>query len=96
MEPAAPEPGLAEELRHLGEDLLLLSIRRPEGTLATSSRISYGLMGSELIRLAALRRVDVDQRQITVLTDEATGDAELDAALASLAGGRSPRRIMYW
>jgi hypothetical protein len=89
MEPAEPE--LAEELRHLGEDLLLLSIRRPEGTLATSSRIGYGLMGSELIRLAALRRVDVDQRRITVLTDEATGDVELDAALASLVGGRSPR-----
>jgi hypothetical protein len=91
MEPATPEPGLAEELSPLGENLLLLSIRRPEGTVATSSRISYGLMGSELIRLAALRRVDVDQRRITVLTDEATGDAELDAALASLADRRSPR-----
>lgn len=91
MEPAAHGPGLAEELSHLGEDLLLLSIRRPEGTLTTSSRISYGLMGSELIRLAALRRVDVDQRRITVLSAQTTGDAELDAALASLVGGRSPR-----
>jgi hypothetical protein len=48
-------------------------------------------MGSELIRLAALRRVQVDQREITVLNTVPTGDAELDAALDSLAGRRPPR-----
>ena len=48
-------------------------------------------MGSELIRLAALRRVQVDQRQITVLNAIPTGDAELDAALDSLTGRRPPR-----
>jgi hypothetical protein len=95
MEPPAPgpapEPELAAELSQLGEDLLLLSVRRAEGTISTGTRISYGLMGSELIRLAALRRVDVDQRQITVLSAQPTGDPELDAALASLAGRQSPR-----
>jgi Golgi phosphoprotein 3 (GPP34) len=91
MEPPAPEPELAAELSQLGEDLLLLSVRRAEGTISTGTRISYGLMGSELIRLAALRRVDVDQRQITVLSAQATGDPGLDAALASLDGRRSPR-----
>ncbi len=48
-------------------------------------------MGSELIRLTALGRVHVDDRQITVLNQIPTGDAELDAALASLTSGKPPR-----
>ena len=48
-------------------------------------------MGSELVRLAALGRVSVDERRITVLNGFPTGDAELDAALASLAGGQQMR-----
>jgi len=90
MEP--DEPGLAAQLSQLGENLLLLSVRRPEDTLSnTSHKMGYGLMGSELIRLAALRRVDVDPRRITLLSAASTGDPELDAALASLADRRSPR-----
>ncbi|MGI9009002.1 MAG: hypothetical protein ACR2FU_22905 [Streptosporangiaceae bacterium] len=37
----------------LGEDLVLLSIRHDSGTVATAQRIGYGLMGAELVRLAA-------------------------------------------
>lgn len=36
----------------LGEDLLLLSIQPDDGKVATVQRIDYGLMGSELVRLA--------------------------------------------
>lgn len=83
--------GLADALSGLGEDLLLLSVRPGDGRLMTASRINYGLMGSELIRLTALGRVNVDDRQITVLNQIPTGDADLDAALASLASGKPPR-----
>lgn len=92
------EPGgrdLADELSGLGEDLLLLSIRPRDGVIATIARINYGLMGSELIRLAALGRVSVDSRRITVLNQIPTGDAELEAALASLVGGK-PQRPRSW
>jgi hypothetical protein len=89
------EHGLADALDRLGEDLLLLSIRPRDGMIVTGSLISYGLMGSELIRLAALGRVDVDDRHITVLNQIPTGDDELDAALASLASGK-PARPRTW
>jgi hypothetical protein len=93
MEPAKND--LADALNGLGEDLLLLSIRPSDGGIMTSARINYGLMGSELIRLTALGRIDVDERQITVLNQIPTADPELDAALASLAGGK-PTRPRNW
>ena len=85
------EQGLSEDLSWLGEDLLLLSVRPRDGWIVTIPQIDYGLMGSELVRLAALGRVSVDERRITVLNGGPTGDAELDAALASLAGGKQMR-----
>jgi hypothetical protein len=85
------DQGLAEDLRGLGEDLLLLSVRPSDGRIVTIARIGYGLMGSELVRLAALGRVSVDERRIAVLSDALTGDPELDVALASLAGRKQPR-----
>jgi Golgi phosphoprotein 3 (GPP34) len=93
MEPS--ENRLAEALKGLGEDLLLLSIRSRDGVITTISRINYGLMGSELIRLAAMGRVSVDKRQITVLSQVPTGDEQLDAALTSLANGK-PQRPRTW
>ncbi len=92
------EPGdhrLADALSGLGEDLILLSVRPRDGVLITFNRLTYGLMGSELIRLTALGRVNVDDRQITVLNQIPTGDDELDAALASLASGK-PVRPRNW
>jgi len=91
----ASEQELAGDLSWLGEDLLLLSVRQRDGWIVTIQRIDYGLMGSELIRLAALGRVSVDERRITVLNDGRTGDADLDAALASLAG-RKQQRPRTW
>jgi hypothetical protein len=89
MEPT--ESRLAEALNGLGEDLLLLSIRPRDGLIMTISRINYGLMGSELVRLAALGRVSVDERQITVLNQIPTGDEQLDSALTSLVNGKRQR-----
>lgn len=85
------EQGLSEDLSWLGEDLLLLSVRPRDGWIMTIPRIDYGLTGSELVRLAALGRVSVDERRITVLNGGPTEDAELDAALASLTGGKQMR-----
>jgi hypothetical protein len=80
----------------LGEDLVLLSIRPDNGTIATKSRLGYGLRGSELVRLAASGRAGITGDRIVVLDGQPTGDEQLDAALASLAGARRPPRPKTW
>lgn len=80
----------------LGEDLVLLSVRPDNGTIATKSRLGYGLRGSELVRLAASGRVGITGDRIVVLDTQLTGDEQLDAALASLAGARRPPRPKTW
>jgi hypothetical protein len=80
----------------LGEDLVLLSIRPDNGTIATKSRLGYGLRGSELVRLAASGRVGITSDRIVMLDSQPTGDEQLDAALAGLAGARRPPRPKAW
>jgi hypothetical protein len=92
--PEPPEP--PDVLARLGEDLLLLSVRPRDGRIVTISRINFGLMGSELVRLAALRRVDVDKKQIIVLNTMTTGDPELDTALQGIHESRRPPRPKFW
>jgi hypothetical protein len=67
----------------LGDDLVLLSIL-PNGVIGTSAKLRFGLSGSELVRLAALRRVGIERDQIVVLDQAPTGDVLLDEALASM------------
>ena len=80
----------------LGEDLLLLSIRPRDGKLMTRGRIDLGLMGSELVRLAAAGRAGIAEGRIAVLDRTATGDTELDAALLGLAGAPLAPRPEPW
>ncbi len=80
----------------LGEDLVLLSIEPGSGRVVTSQRIGYALMGSELVRLAAYGRVCIDRDRVVVQSAAPGGDAELDAALASLASASSPPRARLW
>ena len=80
----------------LADDLVLLSIRPDNGRLASPVRLGYGLMGSELVRLAASRRVDITRDRIVVLDGGPTGDEQLDAALASVARARRPPRAKIW
>jgi hypothetical protein len=80
----------------LGEDLVLLSVRPDKGTIMTGERIGFGLMGSELVRLAATGRIDIQNGRILVLSPVPTGDPELDAALASLHRSRRPARPTQW
>src|SRR5262249_49853209 len=77
-------------------DLLLLSIRERTGLIATSARIGYGLMGSELVRLAARGRIQVESKRIVVLDASPTGDSNLDAALGSIAASKRPPRAKSW
>jgi hypothetical protein len=88
-------PGATPGLDALGEDLLLLAIR-PNGTVGSAAKIDYGLMGSELIRLAAAGRVDIAGDRIVVRSADPTGDPELDGALGSVAAARKPPRPKAW
>ncbi|HEY8047170.1 MAG TPA: GPP34 family phosphoprotein [Streptosporangiaceae bacterium] len=92
MDPPASGPALAA----LGEDLFLLSIRARDGKLMTRRRIDSALMGSELVRLAAAGRAWISEGRIAVRDRAATGDTELDAALAGLAGAPFPPRPETW
>jgi hypothetical protein len=96
MQAASPPDALSTALSTLGEDLLLLSVRPTDGRIVTLSRIHYGLMGSELIRLAATGRVDIVDDRIVVRSAGPSGDDDLDAALESITQARRPPRPRAW
>jgi hypothetical protein len=79
----------------LADDLVLLSIR-PNGVIGTATKLRFGLSGAELVRLAALRRVDVEGGQIIILDQAPTGDVILDEALMSMQGGLRPLAAKAW
>jgi hypothetical protein len=88
-----PDPDNRMDL--LGEDLVLLSLR-PESSQFGTLRINCGLMGSELVRLAAMGRIDIKANRVIIQDPAPTGDAELDAALTSLAQAGRPPRPEKW
>jgi hypothetical protein len=45
-------------LDSLGEDLVLLSVS-PDGKVTTAHQLGFGLMGSELVRLAAAGKIAI-------------------------------------
>jgi hypothetical protein len=69
----------------LAEDLILLSLNPANGRVVNPQRILYGIMGAELVRLAAYGRVDIVVDQVMVRDENSTGDPLLDYALARLA-----------
>jgi len=79
----------------LCDDLLLLAAR-PDGTLTLPANLRFGVSGAELVRLAAARRVDIERGRIVVLDTTPTGDDLLDAALASMTGGRRGPSAKAW
>ena len=79
----------------LCDDLLLLAAR-PDGTLTLPTGLRFGISGAELVRLAAARRIDIQRGHIEVLDATPTGDELLDAALASMAGGRRGPSAKAW
>ena len=83
-------------MESLGEDLLLLSIRPDRGRIGNADKVDFGLMGAELVRLAVLGRAEVAGERIAVVDAAPTGDAELDAALKSLAEAGRPPNATAW
>ena len=83
------------DLDRLGEDLVLMSLAE-DGRIVNRKRIGFGLMGSELVRLAAGGRVTIESNRVVVRDRAPCGDAELDAALASLAGSGRGARPKAW
>lgn len=79
----------------LADDLVLLSIR-PNGVIGTAAKLRFGLSGSELVRLAALRRIDLEGGRIVILDQAPTGDELLDEALASMEGGLQALTAKKW
>ena len=57
----------------LGDDLVLLSVWQGGGRLTAPNVIGVGLMGAELVRLAASGRVQITDGRITVLDAAPTG-----------------------
>jgi hypothetical protein len=78
-------------LDSLAEDLILLSFTDKGKFVA--QRLDYGLMASELVRLAARGRIDIEDGCLVVRDQAPVGDAELDAALESLLQ-RQPGRAV--
>jgi hypothetical protein len=79
----------------LAADLMLLAANA-DGTLDVPPKLRFGLSGSELVRLAAARRVDVTDDRVTVLDAAPTGDPLLDEALALMTGGEAPSTAKAW
>ena len=80
----------------LCEDLLLLALDAGQGRLGRTYAISYGLMGAELVRLAARGRIDIVDDQVVVRSQAPTGDLELDDALARIGEPDSPLEPGEW
>jgi len=79
----------------LPDDLLLLPVSA-DGTLPIPAKLRYGLAGSELVRLAAARRIDIERGRIVILDTAPTGDPLLDEALASMTGGLRRPTAKAW
>jgi hypothetical protein len=60
----------------ISEDLLLLALDAGRGRLGRTFLISYGLMGAELVRLAASGRIDIVDDQIVVTSPAPTPSAQ--------------------
>jgi len=80
----------------LGEDLALLSVSPADGRVTTAQKLGFGLMGSELVRLAAAGRLTITAGRVTVTDPSPCQDPALDAALASLAGAKRVVRAKAW
>jgi Golgi phosphoprotein 3 (GPP34) len=89
-------PGPDSPITTIGDDLVLLSVSAGDGRIGSASVLGIGLMGAELVLLAASGRIDIAKGRINVLDPAPTGDAEADAALASLAATRNPPRAKSW
>lgn len=80
---------MATAMEDLAADLIVLAARR-DGKLDVLAKLRFGLSASELVRLAAARRIDIAGERILVLDTAPTGDLLLDEALARVMERKRP------
>ncbi|GAA1913771.1 GOLPH3/VPS74 family protein [Streptantibioticus ferralitis] len=82
-------------MQTLGDDIVLLALGR-EGRVRQPEYLRKIVSGSELVRLAAARRVAIVRKRIVVLDATSTGDPLLDAALVDIRTSRHAPRSVKW
>lgn len=72
---------------NLAEDLILLALDDETGSFYRMTDVNFNLalVGALFMNLAILERIDVDQQNLFISSDEATGDVILDEILHLLA-----------
>jgi hypothetical protein len=81
---------------NLAQDFVLLAYA-DDGTPETdSTRLDNGAGGALLLELALDERVGVQDTKVVVRDSSPTGDAQVDAALAEVAGDGRPRKPDHW
>jgi len=85
-----------DDLDSLGDDLVLLTVSAYDGKLTTAQRLSFALMGSELVRLAAAGRITIAGGRVAVTGSSPGLGPFLDEALASLADSRREAKAKTW
>lgn len=87
----------------LGTDLVLLALNPKRGRVHWLEYLRHALTGAELIALIVAGLADIRDGRIVLCQSTlagaatgSTGDQELDAALASIAGARRPPRLTSW
>ena len=85
-------------MESLAEDVLLAAIDPVQGLIRRRSYLKYGLAGAELVMLADSGRIRVAAGQLVPVEADAvpSGDGDLDASLARLAGRRRPVKVRAW
>ena len=82
-------------MRTVGDDIVLLAIRQ-DGGLSCAAKMRFALSGSELVRLAAERRIDIVDKRIHVLDATPTGDPLVDSAFANIQRSNRPPKASEW
>ena len=83
-------------MQALGEDIVLLAITR-NGKIAGYEKLRFALAGSQLVRLAAAGRIQIDRDgYVRVLNASPTGDATADLALSALEDAVGSPRAREW
>ncbi|MEU8816450.1 GPP34 family phosphoprotein [Actinoplanes sp. NPDC048796] len=81
---------------NLAEEFLLLAYDDDGTPLTDGTHLDNGLGGALLLELALAGRVDVADKKVIVLDDDATGDTILDRALGRILAEDRNRRPGHW
>ncbi|MFF4771853.1 GOLPH3/VPS74 family protein [Microtetraspora fusca] len=81
----------------IAEEILLLAYREDTGKPQIGSiELDAAIGGAVLAELAVNNRIDLDGKDVVAKDASPLGDAELDAALARIAGEPRQRRPEWW